>query len=181
MKKLVLLILLFFSMNIIWASGIEEKPCAPLKNGKVCYSYDIKANNKSKVKLFEAISKWATKKYGSDLFFSNVSSNKNKGSVLISSKLELLLNDDDKTFIKFKVRIDCHDNRCAMDITDIVYQYDPNEEKRFKVYPAEDVIGNNGTNNKVAIIKDPVLFCNATLFFADGLMNEVVNAIKQIR
>ncbi|MDH6534414.1 DUF4468 domain-containing protein [Parabacteroides sp. 52] len=180
MKRILLLLLILLPSYLqIQANNEETKTCAPMKGGKVCYSYNVKANNLSKARLYEAIQKWAAKTYGSDIFFSNVSSNKGKGSILISSKVELLLNETEKTFIKFRMRIQCYDDRCTIDITDITYQYDPEKDKRYNVYPAEEVIAENGKKNKVDLIKDPLLFCNATHYFAEGLMTEVVEAIKR--
>ena len=49
-------------------------------------------------------------------------------------------------------------------------------EKKYKTYPAENVIANNGKSNTIALIKDPLLFCNATFFFAENLFADVFSA-----
>jgi len=156
-----------------------ETTCAPVRNGKICYSDDVAVANMSKERLYNAINKWAVQTYGTDVFFSNVSSNKSRGSILVSSKMELLLNDKDKTFIKFRMRINCLENRYTVEVTDVVYQYDPFNERSYKTYPAENVILNEGKNNSVEIIKDPRLFCEATHDFAEKLMSEVFDATKK--
>ena len=112
MKKILLLIYMMFPV-LVMAQGHkgEVDECAPMKNGKVCYSDDVEIENTSKLEIFNAINAWAKKSYGKDVFLSNVNSNKNKGTIFVSSKVELLLNDTDKTIIKYKMRITCFDNR----------------------------------------------------------------------
>ena len=153
--------------------------CAPMKNGKVCYSDEVDAEGMKKCELFNAIDKWARKTYGKDVFLSSVTSSKSKGTININSKVELLLNDTDKTIVKYKMRIYCHDEKYNIELSDISYQYDPMNEKKYKTYPAENVIANNGKSNTIAVIKDPLLFCNATFFFAENLFGEVFDATQE--
>lgn len=155
----------------------EETTCAPVKDGKICYSDQVRFKNMSKERLYDAVNKWAAKTYGTDIFFSNVSSNRNRGTVLISSKMELLLNETEKTYIKFRIRINCSENLYTVDITDIVYQYDPYNERRFKTYPAENVILKEGKGNTVEVIKNPLLFCEATHDFAEMQMSDLFEAV----
>ena len=117
-----------------------------MKNGKVCYSDDVEIENTSKLEIFNAINAWAKKSYGKDVFLSNVNSNKeNQWTIFVSSKVELLLNDTDKTIIKYKMRITCFDNRYTIEASDIVYQYDPlNDKKSTKTYKKEDADRHNG-------------------------------------
>lgn len=178
MKNKFLLLCIFLPMWFLGYSQAEET-CAPVKNGKICYSDDVTVGNMSKERLYDAINKWAVKAYGTDVFFSNVSSNKARASILISSKMELLLNEEDKTFIKFRMRINCLENRYTVEVTDIVYQYDPLNGRSYKTYPAENVILNEGKNNSVEIIKDPRLFCDATHDFAQKLMAKVFDIVKK--
>ena len=76
------------------------------------------------------------------------------------------------------MRIYCFDEKYTIELTDITYQYDPNNEKKYKTYPAENVIANNGKSNTIALIKDPLLFCNATFFFAENLFGDVFDAAE---
>lgn len=179
MKKI---FLLFLSLCPLLAVAQGHKgsvdECAPMKNGKVCYSDEVEMDQMSKPELFNAINKWAKKNYAKDYFLSNVSSNKNKGTIFVSSKIELLLNDTDKTLVKYKMNIQCFDHRYTIQVSDIVYQYDPENTKKYKTYPAENVIPNNGKSNTVAIIKDPLLFCNATFFFVENLFADVYDAAQ---
>ena len=179
MKKILLLIYMMFPV-LVMAQGHkgEVDECAPMKNRKVCYSDDVEIENTSKLEIFNAINAWAKKSYGKDVFLSNVNSNKNKGTIFVSSKVELLLNDTDKTIIKYKMRITCFDNRYTIEASDIVYQYDPLNDKKYKTYKAEDVIANNGDSNTIALIKDPKLFCNATFFFVENLFADVFDAAQ---
>lgn len=156
---------------------VEE--CAPMKEGKVCYSDEVEVEDKKQTELFDAISKWAKKSYGKDYFLSNVVANKSKGTVSINSKVELLLNDTDKTIVKYKMRIYCFDERYTVEVSNIVYQYDPENNKKYKTYPAENVIANHGKSNTVALIKDPLLFCNATFFFVENLFADVYAAADE--
>ena len=50
--------------------------------------------------------------------------------------------------------------------------------KKFKTYPAESVIANNGKSNTIALIKDPKLFCNATFFFVENLFADILDAVN---
>jgi hypothetical protein len=90
----------------------------------------------------------------------------------------MLLNDTDKTIIKYKMKISCHDNSYSAEVSNIVYQYDPLNNKKFKTYSAESVIANNGKSNTVALIKDPKLFCNATFFFVENLFADILDAVN---
>lgn len=115
-------------------------------------------------KIFKGISKWANQNYGKDIFLSNVVTNKKKHTIMVYSKVELLLNEEgtDKTLVTYRLEIACKEGSYTCRLTDITYQYNPNNHRNFINFPAEDVIANGGRDNKVAIIKDPKLFCNAT-------------------
>ena len=160
-KKTILLLLLICPV-LAMAQGHKGsvESCAPMKEGKVCYSDEVDVEGVKKGELFKAID----------------NSSKSKGTIFINSKVELLLNDTDKTIVKYKMRIYCHDEKYNVELTDISYQYDPNNEKKYKTYPAENVIANNGKSNTIALIKDPLLFCNATFFFAENLFADVFSA-----
>jgi hypothetical protein len=175
MKKGVWLILLLFPLGSV-AYGDDGNPtsCAPVKNGKICYSADVKMDNRTKESLFDPLKKWASETYGRDIFYSNVSSDKGRASLQVRSKVEILLDETDKTFVKFRIKIQCYDNRYTVDITDLLYQYDLDKDKRHQTYPAEDVILNEGKGNRVDNIKNPLLFCNATRYFADNLIAEIL-------
>lgn len=181
MAKNILFLLLLMCPLLSMAQGHKGsvESCAPMKNGKVCYSDEVDVEGMKKGELFNAIDKWAKKTYGKDVFLSSVTSNKSKSTININSKVELLLNDTDKTIVKYKMRIYCHDEKYNIELTDISYQYDPMNDKKYKTYPAENVIANNGKSNTIAVIKDPLLFCNATFFFAENLFGEVFDAAQE--
>ncbi|MCC8143489.1 MAG: hypothetical protein LUD02_03110 [Tannerellaceae bacterium] len=63
-------------------------------------------------------------------------------------------------------------------MSDLVYVYDRKNERKFRTYPAEDVILTNGEGNTVAVIQELRLFCEATLFHAQNIFNEVYDAVK---
>lgn len=180
MTKKIIILLLLICPVLAMAQGHKGsvESCAPMKEGKVCYTDEVDVEGMSKNELFNAIDKWARKNYGKDVFLSSVVSKKSKGTIFINSKVELLLNDTDKMIVKYKMRIYCHDGKYNIEMTDISYQYDPNNEKKYKTYPAENVIANNGKSNTIAIIKDPLLFCNATFFFAENLFGDVFDAVE---
>lgn len=178
MKKTVLLLLLLLPLYCFGQDN-EVETCAPMKKGKVCYTDEVEFEDASKAKIFDTISDWANRTYGRDVFLSNVSSNKNKGTILITSKIELLLNETDKTQLKFKLRITCSENKYVAEVSDILYLYDPYNEKRYKTYTAESVIANEGKSNTVTVIKDPLLFCNATSFFVRNLLGEVFEIARK--
>lgn len=180
MKRIIILLLLICPV-LVMAQGHKGnvESCAPMKEGKVCYSDEVDVEGMSKGELFNAIDKWARKNYGKDVFLSSVVSKKSKGTIFINSKVELPLNETDKTIVKYKMRIYCHDSKYNIELTDISYQYDPNNEKKYKTYPAENVIANNGKSNTISIIKDPLLFCNATFFFAENLFADVFDAVEE--
>ena len=98
---------------------------------------------------------------------------------MVQSKVELLLNETDKTLVSYCLKIECKEGMYRCQLTDISYQYDPYNKKKYKNYPAEDVIANGGKGNKVGIIKDPKLFCNATFFYAENLFGEVFNSLDE--
>lgn len=152
--------------------------CAPMKGGKVCYQDTVHVDDMNQLQLFNVIEKWANKTYGKDYFLSNVNVKKAKGLITISSKVELLLNDTDKTLIKYKMKISCYDNSYSAEVSNITFQYDPKNEKKFKNYSAESIIANNGQSCTVPVVKDPKLFCNATFFFAENLFADILNAVN---
>ena len=51
--------------------------------------------------------------------------------------------------------------------------------KKYENIPAEDVIAHGGKHNKVALIENPELFCNATYFYAESLFGEVFNSLDE--
>ena len=179
MKKLFFLLLIMLPA-LATAQGHkgEVDECAPMKNGKVCYRDTVHVKDMSQDQIFEVINQWAKKSYAKDIFLSNVNSKKSKGTINVSSKVEMLLNDTDKTIIKYKMKINCHDNCYSAEVSNIVYQYDPQNNKKFKTNSAESVIANNGKSNTVALIKDPKLFCNATFFFVENLFADILDAVN---
>ncbi|MDH6304970.1 monomeric isocitrate dehydrogenase [Parabacteroides sp. PF5-5] len=181
MKKHLLLILCFFSCVSAMSQGHKgtTKDCAPMKRGKVCYTDTVEAPGLAKEALFKAIDAWARKNYGKDVFMSNVSSNASKSSILVSSKVELLMDDSTKTLLRYKMYVTCHNEGYTAEVRDIRYQYDAEGDKRFKTYTAEEVIADNGLSNTAASIKDPVLFCNATYFFVESLFADLYAALKE--
>lgn len=181
MKKFLLFILLSLPIGPIALSGQNpaDPPCSPVRGGKVSYYSEVNRANQSRDQLYEKINRWANKNYGTDVFYSNVSSNKGRGAILVSSKVELLLDETDKTYVKFRLRIQCYDGRYTAELTDIVYQYNPDDDKRIRTYPAEDVIIQEGKGNKVSTIDNPLLFCNATRYFADGILKDIAAATQQ--
>ena len=179
MKKLFFLLLIMLPA-LATAQGHkgEVDECAPMRNGKVCYRDTVHVKDMSQDQIFEVINQWAKKSYAKDIFLSNVNSKKSKGTINVSSKVEMLLNDTDKTIIKYKMKINCHDNYYSAEVSNIVYQYDPQNNKKFKTYSAESVIANNGKSNTVALIKDSKLFCNATFFFVENLFADILDAVN---
>lgn len=180
MKKVLILILILLPV-LAMAQGHKGnvESCAPMKDGKVYYSDEVEVEDMNQAALFNAVDKWAKKNYGKDVFLSSISSSKSKGTVSVNSKIELLLNDTDKTIVKFKMKITCRNESYSIELSNITYQYDPENNKKFKTYAAEDVIANNGKSNTIALIKDPKLFCNATFFFAEQLFSNVFDAVQE--
>lgn len=181
MKKRITIYLLILCPVLCFAQGNKGKAeaCAPMKDGKVCYTDDIRMKDASQLELYNAISKWAQEEYGKDFFISNVSCNRARKTILVSSRVELLLNDKESTILKYKMYISCFDNNYKVEVKDLTYQYDQDEDKRSRTYPAESVIADNGKGNKVTSIKNPELFCNATFFFVEGLLDDVYLAAKE--
>lgn len=180
MKKVLILVLILLPV-LAMAQGHKGnvESCAPMKDGKVYYSDEVEVEDMNQAALFNAVDKWAKKNYGKDVFLSSISSSKPKGTVSVNSKIELLLNDADKTIVKFKMKITCRNEGYLIELSNITYQYDPENNKKFKTYAAEDVIANNGKSNTIALIKDPKLFCNATFFFAEQLFSNVFDAVQE--
>lgn len=181
MKKSVLFLLLILFPVLLHAQGHkgDVAECAPMKDGKVCYTDREEIEGMTRHSIFTAIDKWAKKNYGKDVFLSSVSSSKSKGTISVNSKVELLLNDTDKTLLKYKMKITCEEGAYSVELSHITYQYDPKQEKKFKTYPAEDVIADNGQSNTIALIKDPKLFCNATFFFVENLFGDIFAAVDE--
>lgn len=157
----------------------DVSECAPMKDGKVCYRDTVRVNDMTQGRLFDVIDEWAKKNYGRDVFLSNITSKKSRGLIRLSSKVELLLNDTDKTTVKYRMTIFCYNNSYSVEVSDIAYLYDPKNDKKFKTYPAESVIAGNGKKNTVALIKDPKLFCNATFFFVENLFADILDAVNE--
>lgn len=181
MKKTLLYLGLMLFPVFCAAQGNKGKvdDCAPVKDGKICYTDDIVMQGASQEALYKAISNWAKEEYGKDIFISNLSCNNSKKTIFVSSKIELLLNETEKTQLKYKMYISCYDNNYKVEIKNLTYLYDPDNGTRLRVYPAESVIMNNGKGNTVPSIKNPELFCNATFFFLEGLLDEVYLAAKE--
>lgn len=181
MKPLFTCVLISLLPYLSFAQGNRGKTdsCAPMKDKKVCYTDDIKMAGANESELYNAISAWAKEVYAKDVFVSNVSFNNGKKTILISSKVELLLNETEKTHLKYKMYISCYHNNYTVEVRNLTFQYDPDNSKRMRTYPAEAIISDNGKGNTVASVKDPELFCNATFFFVEGLLDDVFEAAKK--
>ena len=153
--------------------------CAPIVDGVVCYQDERSVPDKSYTTIFTAIQKWAKEEYGKELFISSVKSDSDKGTIVISSRVELLLSDTEKTLLTYKAYISCRQHKYTIDVKDLVFLYDPFQKHKYKKYPAEKILSNNGKNNPVWQIEDATLFCNATFFFMEELFTEVNNAVWQ--
>ena len=158
------------------AQGELKVSDAVAKQKKITYTCTETVPSKSKAEIFSCINRWAKKNYGKDVFVSNISSNKQDATIFISSKIEILLSETDSTILKYKMNISCAEGKYTIKVSDLSYQYDPQNNRRFKSYPAEDVISQQGKNNKVDIIKDPALFYKATYGYMEILFNEVKQA-----
>ena len=181
MGKIGLIIAGLFCFLFCGAQGQKGSvnQCSPMKDGKICYVDAVDMDGMSCERIFKGISKWANKNYGKDIFLSNVVTNKKKHTIMVQSKVELLLNETDKTLVSYRLEIECKEGMYRCKRTNIIYQYDPYNQKRYKNYPAEDVIADGGKGNKVPIIKAPRLFCNATFFFAENLFGDVFNSLDE--
>lgn len=178
MKQLIVFILLLLPIGIMGQGNKGQvENCAPFKNGKVCYTEQVEMTGKSKAELYANINRWAQSTYGQDFFLSNVSANKKTGSILISSKVELLLDNKAKANIKFRMNIQCKEEGYEITVNNIRYQYNPEKNKTL-IFPAEDILINNGKGNKVTLVTEPELLCNATYFFVEGLYGDVFDAAK---
>lgn len=176
MKKWIISLFLFLPLALA-AQGERGQVtnCAPFKDGRVCYTENVEVQGKSKAELFANINKWSQSTYGMDIFLSNVAANKKAGTLMISSKVELLLENKAKAIIKFRMNINCRENRYEIKVSNIRYQYDPDKNKT-QMFPAEDILINNGKGNKVALVTEPELLCNATFFFVERLYGDVYDA-----
>lgn len=181
MRTLILYIGMLLLPALAMAQGGKGQAsgCAPMVDGKICYVDEVDMDGMSQKKIYEGISRWAKKNYAKDIFLSNVVTNKKKKTVFVSSKVELLLNDTDKTIVGYKLSILCEEGKYKATLTDITYQYDPNGEKKYRNIPAEEVIANEGKGNQIAHIKNPRLFCDATYFFAEQLFGDVFNSLDE--
>ena len=126
--------------------------------------------------IFSAIKTWAKESYGKEFLISSVKSDQDKGTIRISSRVELLVSGTEKTILKYKAYIACRHNRYSIEVRDLEFLYDPMQKKRYKKYPAEKVLANNGKDNPVWQIQDATQFCNATFFFVEQLFSEVYDA-----
>ena len=175
MRRVLFLILLLLPLySFAQGNNGTVDNCAPIKQGKVCYSDQESIDGASKQKIYQAIRAWAKENYGKDYFISNMSEDKKNSTIFCSSKIELLINDKDSTVMKYKMHIKCFDNSYQVEINDIAYTYEVDGKQ--KSIPAEKVISKNGKANKVSSIKDPVAFCNATFFFVEGVFSDIQNA-----
>ena len=143
MKKLFFLLLIMLPA-LATAQGHkgEVDECAPMKNGKVCYRDTVHVKDMSQDQIFEVINQWAKKSYAKDIFLSNVNSKKSKGTINVSSKVEMLLNDTDKTIIKYKMKINCHDNCYSAHVRNNLNTNQPHNKKKNKTYTPQSVNAN---------------------------------------
>ncbi len=178
MKKYLFLLFLIYPLI---ATAQEEpvtsgRDCAPIINGKVCYIKEVDMKGSTQKMLFNAINEWAKQTYGKDVFSSNVSSNISKGTILTSSKVEMVLTKSEKTFVRYKMFITCDDYKYTVEIKDIRYQYDPTNEKRFKNYTAEELFSDKVKENVISTVKNLDLFCTVTQSLVESLLDDVYKA-----
>lgn len=139
----------------------------------------MKLNGSDRAEVFQAFHQWAKKEYGKDVFLSNVSENRSKGTLLISTKIELLLTDEVKTQVKYKLYITCDHNKYTIEARNIKYIYEPELVKRYRIFAAEDVIMDGGKANQSPLIADPQLFCEGTHFYFTNLFTEIHRIISE--
>lgn len=175
MKHIFLLLTALFSLCHM-AQGELTIGGAVTKQKKITYTCSETVIDKSKAEIYSRITRWAKKNYGKDIFVSSVSSNKRDGTIFIGSKIELLLTETDSTILKYKMNITCHNQKYTIKVSDLSYQYDPHNDRKFQRYLAEDVISQQGKGNKIAIIKDPKLFYDATYAYMETLFNKIKQA-----
>jgi hypothetical protein len=159
------------------AQGASDRSNESDKRKKISYTSTATVKDKDKEEIYSLINQWAKKTYAKDYFVSSISSNKSSGTISINSKIELLLTEKDSTVLKYKLRITCSDEKYSIKVSDLSYQYDPLNKKRFKSYPAEDIISQQGENNKVTIIKNPKLFYKATYSYIQTLFDEISQSV----
>lgn len=176
MKQIFILLTALFALCHM-AQGESNIGNAVAKQKKITYTCSELVDGKSKAEIYSQINRWAKKNYGKDIFVSTVLSNRSEGTIFIGSKIELLLTENDSTILKYKMNISCTNEKYTIKVSNLSYQYDPLNERKFKSYPAEDVISQQGKNNKVAIIKDPKLFYDATYGYMETLFDEIKQTV----
>jgi hypothetical protein len=179
MMKRFLLLIMFLLPTFVMAQKNQENSCSPVIGGKICYTDEVEMTGTSCEIIYDNINRWAAERFGKDIFLSNVTTDKDHNSFFIHSKMELMLDEKQKTMIKFDLNIACFNEKYSASITNIVYEYDPANGTDYKTFPAEHVIGNQGKDNTLNFVKDPVLFCNATLFFANNIFNELMDGAQE--
>ena len=181
-KNVICLLLSFFFISFAgMAQGNrgQAESCAPMKNGKICYEDDVEMKGLNQTRIYNAVSQWANSEYGKDIFLSNILRNNGKKTIMVSSKIELLLGEEDKVQLKYRMYISCFDDRYTIEVKDLVYQYTSEDTKRTRSYPAETVIADDGKANTAPVIQNPKLLCDATFFFVEGLFGDVFDAVKR--
>ena len=178
MKKYLLLIIMLLPVYTI-AQTNRGNDCSPVIGGKICYTDEVDMKGVSCEIIYDNINAWAAERFGRDIFLSNVTTDKERNSFFIHSKMELMLNEVQKTMIKFDLNIACFNEKYTTSLTNIAYEYDPTNGTNYKIFPAEHVIGKQGKANTLDFVKDPELFCNATLFFAQNIFDELLNGAQE--
>jgi len=171
-----------FLFLIVFPSGlfaqIVASDCSPVRDGKICYTDSVTLSGHNRTDIFRAVRRWAKTEYGKDVFLSNVSVNRDKATVFISTKIELLLTREISTEVKFKLYIGCEHCYYTIQAKDIKYVFEPTLVKKHKVFPAEDVIMGRGKACKVDVIPDPVLFCEGTADYFRNLFAALHQAVN---
>lgn len=158
----------------------EKFTYAPLFNNEVVLVKEIALNNADPDKSFHTVKEWGKERYASSPLISNIRYDNTNKEIIIKSKIELLLPENQKN-IREKVLMTYHLNtfilndKCVFEVKDISYKLH-NSKKSLK---AEDTITQLALTAQSPQQELRVNIQRTTFFFLNELADSLEKRLKE--
>jgi len=142
----------------------------PVENGKVVFSTEINTPGLSQNEVFDRILSWAHQNFADD---KNrvVYVDRNEGEIAVVGEEFLVFSSSalslDRSLINYRIIIECHNEKCDLQINSIRYTYNVSYQKEPEKYIAEEWIVDKYALNKNKLNRISGKFRKATIDMVD--------------
>ena len=178
--------LLFFVMfvPVLLQAQNNERYLAgavPVENNKVIFSTEINVPHLSKDEIYDKALTWAQDRFnGEDSRV--VFMDKAKGEIAVVGKEYIIFSTSalslDRSYMSFLTKLECSDQKCLIQLTNIRYEYTVSYQKEPEKYLAEEWITDEwALSKKNKLNRANGKFRKATIDFADEMLQNLTSAL----